>query len=118
MERVHSLVDHIEVMAGEVLAHEGHPAPRSFVIVEGEASMVLRDRALARLGPGEFFGELALLSPGLPAAATVTAITPMRLLVLERRDIAALAEIPCAARWLLQTVMARLPELPEPCCCG
>jgi CRP/FNR family transcriptional regulator, cyclic AMP receptor protein len=48
-----------------------------FVITEGEASVSIDGNEVARLGPGDHFGELGLIGKGL-RAATVTAETPLR----------------------------------------
>jgi CRP-like cAMP-binding protein len=52
-----------------------------FVIVEGEASVTVDGREVARLGPGDHFGELALIGER-ERLSTVTAATPMRCLVM------------------------------------
>ena len=108
LARIDGLVDEIEVSAGEVLTREGKPGGESFIIVVGEASVLLRDRSLARLTAGEFFGEMAVLTPGRPRSATVTAITPMRLLVLDPRSVASLIDISGVARTLIVTLVDRL----------
>jgi CRP-like cAMP-binding protein len=61
-----------------------------FLLVEGEASVVVDGRRVAKLGPGDHFGELALITEGT-RTATVTALTPLRCLELtawEFRDMA------------------------------
>src|SRR5215207_5306719 len=79
------------VDAGEVLAREGEDASDFFVIVDGEACASIDGDELGRIGPGSFFGELALLDGG-PRSATVKAETPMIVLVMERRDFDELVE--------------------------
>src|SRR5437763_7682388 len=79
--RVDSLVDDIDVGAGEILIREGRHDPQSFVIVSGEAAVTRAGEALATLTSGDFFGEMALLD-GAARSATVAAVTPMHLLVL------------------------------------
>lgn len=108
LERVDRLVDEIDVPAGEVLTREGTRGGESFIIVSGEASVMLRDRSLARLKSGEFFGEMAVLAPDRPQSATVTAITPMRLLVIEPGSFFALIDIAGVARALIVTLVERL----------
>jgi CRP/FNR family transcriptional regulator, cyclic AMP receptor protein len=49
-----------------------------FLILEGRADVVQRGRRVARLNPGDYFGEMSLLD-GQPRSATVIATTPMRL---------------------------------------
>lgn len=110
LARIDSLVDEIEVPAGETLTREGKVGQQSFVILAGEASVVLRDRSLARLHDGEFFGEMAVLAAGRPCSATVTAITPMRLLVLDPRSFTAVLEIPSVARKVIVGLVERLRD--------
>ena len=82
LQKMATLMDEVEVEAGKVLAREGSPGREFFVIIEGQAKVSLRSKKLATLGPGAFFGEMSLLDHE-PRSATVTAETPMHLLVLE-----------------------------------
>ena len=84
---VRRTVDEVSVTEGDVLLREGRPGRESFVIVDGEAGVTRRGEFLARLGPGDFFGELSVLDHQ-SRTATVTALTPMRLLVIHARDLA------------------------------
>jgi CRP-like cAMP-binding protein len=69
-----------------------------------------RGRKVGELGPGEFFGELALLIDA-GRNATVTALTPMEAIVLSRGDFeAALADAPRMTRRLLSGMAKRLAE--------
>src|SRR5690242_7295983 len=90
LRQVERLVDEIGVGPGEVITSERDAPAESYVIASGEASVVLRERSVDRLVTGDVFGELASLWRGRPPVATVTAITPMRVLVLDSRDLAAL----------------------------
>ena len=82
-------VDEVDVDVGKELTREGDFGQEFFVIIDGTAE-VLRDGApIAELGPGEFFGEMALCGEDR-RVATVRAISPMRVLVMTRtsfRDI-------------------------------
>jgi CRP-like cAMP-binding protein len=80
-ERLAGLVAQDDVEAGKVLNVQGDGGSRFFVIVEGEAEVLQDGTAIRRLGPGEHFGEIAILSEGR-RTATVVAATPMRLLVM------------------------------------
>lgn len=96
--------------AGDVLCREGAPGHDFFVIVEGEAKVDRGGRVVAQLGPGDSFGELALLDRG-PRSATVTAETDMRLLRLAELDFSAvLDEVPALAHKLLAVLAQRLRE--------
>ena len=73
------------VEPGRVLAREGAPGHEFVVVVEGTASTTSRGEEVGQVGPGSFFGELALLDGG-PRTATVRALTPMLVLVLDRAE--------------------------------
>jgi CRP/FNR family cyclic AMP-dependent transcriptional regulator len=75
--------DEIDVPAGKVLAREGDFGQEFFVIDSGTAEVTRGGARLAELGPGDFFGEMALLDEDR-RTATVTATTPMSLLVMTR----------------------------------
>lgn len=79
------IADEIELPAGKVLAREGARGREFFVILEGGAQVRKRSRILRSLGPGDFFGEIALLSD-LPRTATVAAASPLRALVITDRS--------------------------------
>ena len=92
IDRIAGLTTQIDVAAGRVLCVEGKPGEEFFVIAEGEAVVTRNGEELARLGAGGFFGEMALLDGG-PRVATVTAVTPMKLLVLNRSEFRSLVEV-------------------------
>jgi len=64
--------------AGTVIAREGERGIGLFLILEGTCKVTIGGRTKARLGPGDFFGEIALLDGG-PRTATVTATSDVRL---------------------------------------
>jgi CRP-like cAMP-binding protein len=81
-----------------------------FIVVEGTAAVVVDDQEVAKLGPGDHFGELALISEQV-RSATVTAETPTRCLVMASWDFKKLAtENPDIAWKLLQHLVALLTE--------
>lgn len=71
----------IDIKAGERLATEGTFAYEFFVIEDGTADVIRDGAAIATLGPGDFFGEIALLEAER-RTASVVASSPMRLIVL------------------------------------
>jgi CRP-like cAMP-binding protein len=80
------------------------------VIIEGTATVSRHGRKVATLGPGDAFGELALLDKA-PRNATVTAATPMELVVLGQREFGGLIdEVPGFARKLLAGMARRLRD--------
>jgi class 3 adenylate cyclase len=73
--------DQVHVAAGEVLAREGDVGHDFFVIEEGTADVTRNGDVLDNLGPGDFFGEMALVEEDR-RTATVTATSAMTLIVL------------------------------------
>jgi CRP-like cAMP-binding protein len=78
-------VDHTEVPAGRDVVHQGDPGDRFYVIEEGEADVIGDGRHIRTMGPGDGFGEIALLRD-VPRTTTVRARTPLRLYSLDRPD--------------------------------
>jgi CRP/FNR family transcriptional regulator, cyclic AMP receptor protein len=109
LSRIASLADQIEVPKGKVLTREGESGSEFFVIVEGQARVIVGKRGrVAPLGPGASFGEMSLLDRG-PRTATVEAESDMQLLVLDARSFSSLlAEVPSVARKVLAAMAARL----------
>ena len=108
LRRIASLADEIEAPEGKTLAREGDTGAEFFVVVEGTATATRRGRKVGTIGPGSFFGELALLDQG-PRAATVTADTDMQLLVLTSRAFFDLVdELPSVNRKILAGMAERL----------
>ena len=79
---VAAIADEIDLPAGKQVVTE-HADGREFVVViDGRATVTTGDRVIATLGPGEWFGEVALIT-GQPRNASVTAATPLHALVIE-----------------------------------
>jgi CRP/FNR family cyclic AMP-dependent transcriptional regulator len=81
--------DDIDVPAGKVIAREGDFGDEFFVIDDGNAEVTRGGERVAELGPGDFFGEIALLEAER-RNATVTATSAMRLIVMTRASFRAL----------------------------
>jgi CRP-like cAMP-binding protein len=77
--------DEVDVPAGKVLAREGDFGDEFFMIDAGTAEVTRGGEAIAELGSGDFFGEMALLEEDR-RTATVTAKTPMSLIVMTRSN--------------------------------
>ena len=79
-----------KVGSGTVIVRRGEPAHAMYLIADGEVEVKLRHKHL-RLGSGQFFGEIAALRR-TRRSATVTAVAPTRLLVLDSLDLHALMD--------------------------
>lgn len=98
----------VELATDETLFVEGEAGASLFVIAEGEVTVESGGAELARLGPGAFFGEIALVTE-LPRSATVRALSPVQLLGLDRDLVReAAAEQPEVINVLLRFVRERL----------
>jgi CRP-like cAMP-binding protein len=73
--------DEVDVPAGRVLIREGKPGDTFYVILEGEAEVVVGAKPRTVLKKGDFFGEISMLDRGL-GTATVTTSKPSRLFVM------------------------------------
>jgi CRP/FNR family transcriptional regulator, cyclic AMP receptor protein len=108
LHELSKLTTELDVDRGTVLCREGEIGRECFVVGRGEATVTIAGEHVATLGPGEFFGELALLD-GERRVATVTAATDMGLVVLSRRDFEALLDaMPTVSRQILRSVGHRL----------
>ena len=85
LERLAHTLERIDAPAGTVIVREGDMGDRLFVIDEGVLSVSIEERRIRQLGPGEFFGEIALLRD-VPRTASVTALEPVRLYSLRREE--------------------------------
>jgi len=110
LEAVARTADERAVPAGEALMRQGDAAQELVAIVAGVAAVERDGYALPRRRAGDFVGELALLT-GRPRSATVTALTDVRVLVVERPQFERLLrEAPSIANKLLIALAQRLPR--------
>jgi CRP-like cAMP-binding protein len=109
--RIASCASEFEAPVGHVLVEVGRPGAGLFVLEAGEVSVDLPGGRTVRLGPGEFFGELSLLTDQ-PHTARVRAVTDVRCLAISRRDFAEiLAAEPTIAVAMLPVLARRLMSL-------
>jgi CRP/FNR family cyclic AMP-dependent transcriptional regulator len=100
--------DELSLGEGTVLTKEGSAGREFFVLVDGTARVSRKGRKLADLGAGDWFGEIALLT-NAPRTATVTATSPVRVLVIgDRRFRDAVETMPSIAIKVLASVGDRL----------
>jgi CRP-like cAMP-binding protein len=110
LERLRSASTEFEAAPGQTLALAGDAGSGMFVILEGEAVVELR-AVTYDLGPGDFFGELALLVPGAKRVARVRAKVPVRCLAIPRDEFLALLDSePALTRALLDEIARRLVD--------
>jgi CRP/FNR family transcriptional regulator, cyclic AMP receptor protein len=91
LESIAAIADEIDLPKGKVLIREGERGREFFVLLEGTAEVLKGKRKIRDMGPGDFFGEIALISD-VPRTATVVARTPLRALVITDRAFRTLLE--------------------------
>jgi hypothetical protein len=82
LERLAAAFQPLSRPAGDVIIHEGTPGERFYLIDRGEVSVLKNGVEIARLGPGDYVGEISLLKQ-VPTTATVVAHTDVELLALD-----------------------------------
>lgn len=98
----------IHVEPGRVIVREGDEGDALFVLLSGTAEIERGGSVVAEIGPGAYFGELALLDPA-PRAATVTATSDAELAVLGLRMFRVLLrDLPPLGAKLLGDLAARV----------
>jgi voltage-gated potassium channel len=111
LQAVARIATEVEVPAGQVLIRPYDPGLGMFVVEEGRVVVELHHGRQVELGPGEFFGELALLVPEGVRAARVRAETDVRCLAIGREDFARLLdEEPRIAVAMLPVLARRLSD--------
>jgi len=97
----------VEAAEGETLASEGDFGNALYAIESGTAEVSANGKRLRTLGPGDVFGEIAVIASGR-RTASVVALSPMRLIALFKRDVWALERrAPDAAERLRALVAER-----------
>jgi CRP-like cAMP-binding protein len=111
LAQVAKVADEIDLREGKEMTREGAPGREFFVILEGSADVRKGGRKINSLQPGDFFGEIALVT-SVPRTATVSATSPVRALVVTDRSFRhLLEESPDIKTRVMQAMAARLaPE--------
>jgi len=91
LAEIASIADEIDLSEGKVLMHEGGQGREFFVLIDGTVDVIQNGRKVKSMGPGDFFGEIALVSK-TPRTATIKATSPLRALVINDRAFRALLE--------------------------
>ena len=109
LQMVAKSADHVTVPAGKVVVTEGAAGTEFFVIIDGRARVERHGREVATLGPGGFFGDLALLDRA-PRNASVIADSELELAKLGQRAFDGLLDHPGFSKKLLAGLARRLRE--------
>jgi CRP-like cAMP-binding protein len=111
LERLAACSAQIDCEPGQVLVLRGDPGSGMYVVLEGTVVVELRGGLHTELGPGNFFGETALLVPTAVRGARVRASTAARCLSVPRDDFLALVESePSLALQMLRELARRLAD--------
>lgn len=107
-ERVSRSADEVDISEGTLLVREGDFAYEFFAIQDGTATVEHDGQPVATLGPGDYFGEIALLETER-RTASVRAASPMQLIVMTGPDLRnVLYDSPELAAEIRQTIRERL----------
>jgi CRP-like cAMP-binding protein len=108
LQRIASLADELDLGDGATLIREGERGREFIVIADGTVRVTRKGKEVRELGAGDFIGEIALVAD-VPRTATVTATSPVRLLVVTDRAFRGLLEqMPSIAKKVLQSLGERL----------
>ena len=110
LEQISKIADEIDFPAGRELTRQGGAGREFFVLIEGAAEVIRDGKRVNTMQPGDFFGELALITK-TPRTATVTTATPVDALVITARDFERLLmQDPLIALKVMRAVVERLPD--------
>jgi CRP/FNR family transcriptional regulator len=107
LKRLAQAMHEKRVDAGEAVTEEGKKGVGFFVIESGTARVSVNGEEKRTLGPGDYFGEIALISD-VPRTATVTAETPLRCWGLAPWDFRPLVENNATVAWKLLDSIAKI----------
>jgi CRP/FNR family cyclic AMP-dependent transcriptional regulator len=107
LDQIAGVTVELAIERGQVLTQQGSVGSELFIILDGQATVSHDDNLIATVGPGDFAGEMAVLS-NEPRNASVVAETNMTVLVLTRAGFSQLLDdVPGLAKSLLYEVAAR-----------
>jgi CRP/FNR family cyclic AMP-dependent transcriptional regulator len=108
LAQIASVVDEVDLPDGKTIIREGDRGREFFVVAAGNLRVTRNGRKLRDLGPGDWAGEIALISD-VPRTATVVTTSPSHLLVLTDRQFRQLIEqSPSIAMRVLRSLTERL----------
>ena len=107
LKRIAQAMNEKRVDAGQAVTEEGKMGVGFFVIESGNARVTVGGEEKRTLGPGDYFGEIALIAD-LPRTATVTAETPLRCWGLAPWDFRPIVEDNASVAWKLLDSVAKI----------
>ena len=111
LRRILRSMEEYDYRNGRTIVAEGQRSEQLFVILDGTVRVARRGRTVARLGPGDFFGEISMLD-GMPRTATVAADGDVRCLVLLRREFESLVrDVPTIGMKVLRVMATRVRQI-------
>jgi CRP-like cAMP-binding protein len=109
LAQISQIADELDFRSGKTLIKEGAPGREFFVLIEGTAEVRRKGKKIDTAGPGDFFGEMALLTDH-PRNATIVTTSPVDALIVTARNFRILVERnPLIALKVMRAVAERLP---------
>jgi CRP-like cAMP-binding protein len=105
LDQIASSMTERRFSSGDTVTQEGAGGAGFFVVEEGQAEVTVEGQRRGTIGPGDYFGEIALLT-GSDRTATITATSDMRCYGMTPWDFRPLVESNSAIAWKLLTAMA------------
>ena len=105
LEQIADVMQERHFEAGSTVTREGAAGVGFFIVEQGEAEVTIAGEPRRRIGPGDYFGEIALLTDS-PRTATITASTELMCYGMTPWDFKPLVETNSAIAWKLLTTMA------------
>jgi CRP/FNR family cyclic AMP-dependent transcriptional regulator len=112
LERVAASMKQRTFNAGQAVTTEGRSGVGFFVIEDGQANVTVGGENRRKLGPGDYFGEVALLTDS-PRTATIMAETDLRCYGMTSWDFKPLVESHSSIAWKLLQTMAKKYQEPS-----
>ena len=106
LQKIATFASETSVSEGDTLVREGDFSYELMAIEEGRAAVKRGEQTIAELGPGDFFGEIGVMKNEM-RAATVEAITPMRLITLTHWELKRMRDMPGVMEAIQRTAEAR-----------
>ena len=91
LAQIAGIADQVDLPEGKTLIKEGETGREFFILIDGTADVMQGGSKIRTMGPGDFFGEIALISKA-PRSATITTTAPVKALVITDRAFRQLLE--------------------------